>query len=101
MSQLFLDPSAPGIDQLQQYLVKALSSIGVQCQFQYQPGITLLLLTETLEYSVEWKYRRYYLSQRRGINWQFLLDDADPIEFAAEVALRIANEQIEATLYGK
>ncbi len=101
MSQLFLDPSVPGMDQLQQYLVKALSSIGVQCQFQYQPGITLLLLTENLQYSVEWKYCRYYLSQRRGINWQFLLDDADPIEFAAAVALRIANEQIEATLYGR
>jgi hypothetical protein len=101
MSQLFLDPSAPDIDQLQQYLVKALSSIGVQCQFQYQPGSTLLLFTGSLEYSVEWKYRRYYLSQRRGINWQFLLDDAAPIEFAAAVALRIANEKIEATLYGR
>ncbi len=99
MSQSFLDPSALGIDPLQQYLVKALSSIGVQCQFQYQPGITLLLLTETLQYSVEWKNRRYYLSQRRGINWQYLLDDADPIEFVAAVALRTANGQIEATLY--
>jgi len=99
MSQLFLDPSAPGVEQLQQYLVKALSSIGVQCQFQYQPGITLLLFTENLQYSVEWKNRRYYLSQRRGINWQYLLDDEDPIEFAAAVALRIANEQIDATLY--
>lgn len=33
MSQLFFDTSAPGIDQLQQYLVKALGSIGVQCRF--------------------------------------------------------------------
>lgn len=101
MSQLFLDALAPDIDQLQQYLVKALSRIGAQFQFQYQPGSTLLLFTESLEYSIEWKYRRYCLSQRRGINWQFLLDDEDLIEFAAAVALRIANEQIEATLYGK
>jgi hypothetical protein len=99
MSQLFFDTSAPGIDHLQQYLIKALSSIGVQCQFQHQASITLLLFTESLEYSVEWKCHHYYLSQRRGINWQFLLNDEDPIEFAAAVALRIANEQIEATLY--
>ena len=101
MSQLFLDTSAPGIEQLQQYLVKALGSIGVQCQSQHQASIALLLFTENLEYSVEWKCRRYYLSQRRGINWQFLLDDEDVIEFAATVALRIANEQIDATLYGR
>jgi hypothetical protein len=69
--------------------------------FQHQASITLLLLGENLEYSVEWKSRRYYLSQRRGINWQFLLDDEDPIEFAAAVALRIANEQIDAMLYGR
>lgn len=101
MSQLFLDTSAPDIDQLQQYLVKAFSSIGVQYQFHHQQGIALLLFGENLEYSVEWKSRRYYLNQRRGINWQYLLDDEDPIKFAAAAALHVANEQIEATLYGR
>jgi hypothetical protein len=48
MSQLFLDISALNIDQLQQYLVNAFSSIGVQCRFQHQQDIALLLFDEDL-----------------------------------------------------
>ena len=89
----------PETNHLQLLLASALASIGVYYQFQAQQNTTLFAFGEHMEYFVEWKYSRYCLNQRRGINWLFLLDDEDPVEFAAATALHIANERIEATLY--
>jgi hypothetical protein len=99
MNDLSTATLIPETSQLKQFLTNALSSISTCCQLQVQQGTTLFLFEEHLEYSVEWKYRRYYLSQQRGANWRFLFDEEDIVEFAAAAALHIANERIEATLY--